>query len=598
MKRQKFQTRVIFFAIVMVLINGHCQRSSEEEDQSVATQSSLVLKQVGDDYWEYLLEESIYLRFKFGLKIEKLPDMTYAYAKSYVDFATSLLERLEKVKPEELTHEEELSFGILKWELTNAVDSLEYYWLNFPVTPYNSYLPYIHRVYTNFVFKNTEDLEHYMRLMQLYPPLIGSLQDILQEQLKKGIVLPKEEMALVIPFHASFIKSGEENLFFVVDTRLEAIDGEAKENFRQKNLEVIETEILPPLESLVSFMKGEYSEKAPDTVGLWQYPGGSEYYQFLIKVHTTLDLSPAEIHELGQSHLKSNYEKLDEVRESIGFEGELEEFLQFLRTDSRFFADTAEGIGERLNSYVAAMDEKIDDYFLRRPQAPYGVQRLAPELEGAMTFGYYDAPSATKPKGLYYYNGSNPSERTLLDAEGLVYHELVPGHHFHIATQSENEALPEYRREYSNTGFTEGWAEYASWLGKEMGLYQDPYSLAGRYMMDIFLTTRLVVDTGMNYMQWPRSKAVEFMKENVVESDTQIHSETLRYSVDIPAQALGYKLGSIKMAELRQKAEGALGDKFDIKKYHEAILGSGALPLPILEKHIDWFIKKELTESD
>jgi uncharacterized protein (DUF885 family) len=144
---------------------------------------------------------------------------------------------------------------------------------------------------------------------------------------------------------------------------------------------------------------------------------------------------------------------------------------------------------------------------------------------------------------------------------------------------------------------TEGWAEYASWLGLEMELYQDPYSLCGKYMMDMFLSTRLVVDTGMNYLEWPRSRAVKFMKDHLLESDTQIHSETLRYSVDIPAQSLGYKLGSIKMFELRDKVKKALGEKFDIRKFHDAVLGNGSMPLPILEKHINWFIEKELASS-
>ena len=154
--------------------------------------------------------------------------------------------------------------------------------------------------------------------------------------------------------------------------------------------------------------------------------------------------------------------------------------------------------------------------------------------------------------------------------------------------------MPEFRKETIHNAFTEGWAEYASWLCLEMGLYKDPYSLCGKHMMDLFLATRLVVDTGMNALAWPRNRAVKYMQERLVESDTQILSETLRYSVDMPAQALGYKLGSLKFAELRKKAETTLGDKFDIRRYHEAILGSGSMPITVLEKHIDWFIEQEL----
>jgi pimeloyl-ACP methyl ester carboxylesterase len=239
------------------------------------------------------------------------------------------------------------------------------------------------------------------------------------------------------------------------------------------------------------------------------------------------------------------------------------------------------------------MSEKIDGYFIKKPKAPYGVKRLAPELEPGMTFGIYEPPTAAEPKGIYYFNGSKLNERSLLMSEGLIYHELVPGHHFQGALQQENKNLPEFQRESGDNAYNEGWAEYASWLGQEMGLFRDPYSLCGRIMMDIFISTRLVADTGMNSLEWPRSRAIEFMKENVIESETQINTETLRYSVDIPGQALGYKLGSLKISELREKAQKALGDTFDIRKFHEAVLANGAMPLSVLEKHIDWFIEKE-----
>jgi len=243
------------------------------------------------------------------------------------------------------------------------------------------------------------------------------------------------------------------------------------------------------------------------------------------------------------------------------------------------------------------VNSRLDQVFLRKPKAPYGVRRLAPELEASMTFGYYQPPSPSQPEGIYYYNGSRLEERSLIWAEGLIYHELVPGHHFHFAFQLENAELPDFRKESFQSAFSEGWAEYASWLGLDMGLYQDPYSLCGKYMMDMFLSSRLVVDTGMNDLEWPRSRAVKFMKDNLLESETQINSETLRYSTDMPGQALAYKLGSMKFFELREKAKRALGDKFDIKKFHDAILSSGSMPFPVLERHIDWFIEQELAAS-
>lgn len=212
-------------------------------------------------------------------------------------------------------------------------------------------------------------------------------------------------------------------------------------------------------------------------------------------------------------------------------------------------------------------------------------------MEGAMTFGYYQVPTKRDSSGTYYYNGSNLSERPLFNSASLVFHELVPGHHFQINLQSENESLPAFRREGGHTAFMEGWAEYASSLAEEMGMYQDPYELYGRLAAEMFLTVRLVVDTGMNYYGWSREKAMEFMKANLLESETQIRTESLRYSCDIPGQALGYKMGMMKFRALRDKTEKALNDKYDIRKFHAAVLGSGSMPMTVLEQHIDKFIE-------
>jgi uncharacterized protein (DUF885 family) len=209
------------------------------------------------------------------------------------------------------------------------------------------------------------------------------------------------------------------------------------------------------------------------------------------------------------------------------------------------------------------------------------VKRLPVEFEGGDTFGYYQGPTAAEPQGTYYFNGSTLSERSLLRAAALIAHELIPGHHFQIARQEENESLPLLRRETLLTAFGEGWGEYASWLGEEMGLYDDPYDRAGWLMNDAMLSARLVVDTGMNALGWSRQRAMDYMREHTMLSDTEIATETLRYAVDIPAQALAYKIGSLKIIELRKLAKD-----YDVREFHEWVIGSGALPLPLLEEHV------------
>ncbi len=588
--------KFVYLPLLVSLIFAGCKGPSGKFPSADVSESIDVLSQAEDAFWNHLLEENIYLRWKEGLEIHKLPDLSYAYAKSEYDFFASLLERIDEVEPELLPHEEWLNYEVLKWELEMGMDGVAYFWLDFPVTPYSSFFPIVHRVFTSFALNDPKDLDSYLQLLKKYPAFVSQMKDRLKGQKEKGILIPREELELVIPFLKSFVKEGRESLFYVRNERLEVFEPTIRQEFQNQLLEIIHSDVNPRLLDLVNIVQGGYLKAAPESIGLWQYPGGRDYYRYLVRYNTTLDLTPEEIHETGLEWVKQNNERIDEIRQKLGYEGSLKQFLRYLKTDPEFSPKSADEIGEKLNSYVGAISEKLSVYFLRLPQAPYGVERLDPELEGAMTFGYYLEPNASEPRGIYYYNGSNLSSMYSIGAESLIYHELVPGHHFEAAFLRENKSIPAFRREVFHSAYSEGWAEYSSWLAMEMGLYQDPYSRCGRYLADSFFSARLVVDTGMNYLNWPRSRAVKFMQSNLLESDEAIHTETLRYSADIPGQALAYKLGCIKMFELRKKAETALADKFDIKRFHEAILGCGSLPLPVLESHIDWYIQEELKQ--
>ena len=328
------------------------------------------------------------------------------------------------------------------------------------------------------------------------------------------------------------------------------------------------------------------------------YPGGQKAYGYVVALHTTLDAkdpraTPEAIHRRGLEEVARLNGRLEAVRRQVGFEGDLAAFRRFLKTDPRFFVKTPAEVSDRLMAAVRRLEPRVKDYFLRVPRAPYGVARLEPELEAGMTYGYYRQPIPGRPEGDYMFNGSQLEERSMLSAAALIYHELIPGHHFQISLQQENAELPEFRRNSYPTAFVEGWAMYASELAEEMGGYPDPYDLCGMLADDLFLTSRLVVDTGMGALGWTRQQAIDYMKENTFESDTQIGTETLRYAVDIPAQALAYKMGSSRIWELRRHAEKELGAKFDLRRFHDAVLGDGALPMTMLAKQIDGWIDQE-----
>jgi len=232
-----------------------------------------------------------------------------------------------------------------------------------------------------------------------------------------------------------------------------------------------------------------------------------------------------------------------------------------------------------------------DRFFAVRPEAPYGVRRLAPELEPGMTYGFYQVPTAVDPMGYYQYNGSKLDERSRLPLIAIGLHELIPGHHFQITRQWENEALPRHRREVYYTAYSEGWGSYSSFLGLEADLFQDPLELYGLYILESFLATRLVVDPGMNYFGMTLEEARQFMREYTLESESQIATESLRYSTDMPGQALGYQMGKWKFLELRTFSAEALGSEFSLRDFHEAILAYGSHPMTVVEEHIGWWIE-------
>jgi uncharacterized protein (DUF885 family) len=499
------------------------------------------LAEIADDVWRHWLDRDIGLQFKVGVAIEHLPDITFAAAQRDAAFARTILQRLDAVHP--ANEEERLTVAILRRSSQSAIDDVPLFWYRFPVTPYRTPLFTVHNVLSRM--KNAHHLFDEM------PRFVDDILGVLREQERRGIRLPKEEIPTVRGMLAGLAGS-----------------------------------LSPAIEGLLAHFDDEYFAQAPDGVGMSQYPGGAEAYRAFVRQETTTDLTPEEIHAIGLREMARIDRELDAIRQEVGFSGSLAEFRRSLETDPRFFAKTPEEVAARFLSHVHRIEPQVPRFFARTPKAPYAVKRDSPEFEESATFGYYQAPTAADPAGTYYFNGSALHERNLIHAAATIAHELIPGHHFQIARQEENESLPTIRRVMSEAAYGEGWGEYASDLAAEMGLYDDPYDRAGRLMMDALLSTRLVVDTGMNALGWSRQRAMEYMREKTMLSETEIATETLRYAADIPGNALAYKIGSLKMLELRALAQRELGPRFDIRQFHEWIIGSGAMPLDVLEEHV------------
>jgi len=554
--------------------------------------SSALLARIAGEYAQYTLTHNFFERFRSGAPMDELPDLSEANAKADGAFAAHILAGLKKVKPAELTHDEQITLKILRWQAGLDQEFAKYYWLEIQASAYSSVIPVVQRILNDLRFRNASDLDHYLRLLDQYPAFIAGTRKTLQEQARRGIVLPKDGIPGLKALFSYYLQESEKSPLFVNQERLASVDPALASPFQEKVRAIIRTRINPEFEALIAYVSGEYARNAPADVGLWQYRLGEEYYRFLVRAYTTLNVSPEELHRKGLEDVGRLEAEMAELRSKAGFKGSREEFHQFLRTDPRFIAKSPEEVRGRLMVYVHRVEPQVSAYFLHVPKAGYDVRRLDPSLEGTLTFGHYAEPSPGQPEGIYFFNGSRLKERSMFKAGPLILHELIPGHHFQLNLAAEDRTLPELRRHITLPAYTEGWGDYSSSLGEEMGAYRDDYDRYALLAQEMHQSVRLVVDTGMHAMRWSRAQAREYMRQHELESETQIESESLRYSMGTPAQALAYRTGSREILELRHQAEKALGPKFDLREFHGWILDSGPMPLEVLAQHVAWNIEQ------
>lgn len=555
--------------------------------QADSTPSARALARLLDDAQRYRVEQSIVARQRYGIPIEHLPDLSVRAAQRDDAHARGLMKRLPPLDARELTAEERLSVAALRWELDATIEGTQYFWhRSSDVTPYSTPLQHVQRVLGAFRFADAADAARYLALVGELPAWLDSIQGGLAERMRRGIRVPREELPLVRMVFSSYHVAARNSPFWVSETRLTSVPSVERSRFNVTLEAALDGNVRSAFGRLLAYLDGPYTRGAPERVGQWQYPKGKEFYRYLVRLHTTVNVTPEEVHQAGLREVARINREMAAIRDSLGFRGTKAEFHEQLKRDRRFYATTPEEFGAKLMAYDARIRPRVGAYFGRMPRAQGDVRRLDPRLEGAMTYGYYQWPTPADSMGHYYYNGSKLDERSLLMAAPLVYHELIPGHHYQFSLAQENTSLPAYRRDLSFTAYNEGWGEYASQLAGEMGMYADPYERYGRLGMEMFLACRLVVDTGMNYYEWPRARAMQYMREHSLESATQIHTESLRYSVDLPGQALAYKMGALELLRLRERSRAALGARFDLKAFHEAVLESGALPLSVLKQKL------------
>lgn len=419
---------------------------------------------------------------------------------------------------------------------------------------------------------------------------------LLQEGLARGIVPPKiplrtlpdqvmgqiQEVAFDSPMLSHFRSFPD------------SISKEEKDRLKQSAEYAYIDEVKPAMERLHLFIRDEYVPKCRESVGRSALPNGVEWYDYMIRHYTTMSLSPDEIHDIGLSEVKRIRSEMEAIKNQVGFNGDLGQFFEFLRKDSRFYYDSADELLAGYRDICKRADPELIKLFRKLPRQPYGVVPIPSYIEKSVTTAYYQPGSNEAGRaGFFFANTYDLKSRPKWEMEALALHEAVPGHHLQLAIADEIEGLPEFRKYGRYTGYVEGWGLYSESLGEEMGFYADPYSKFGQLTYEIWRAIRLVVDTGMHAKGWSRKQAIDFFKANAGKAEHDIVVEVDRYIV-WPGQALAYKLGELKIKQLRARASSKLRDDFDIRLFHDEILWNGALPLSILEKRIDnWIIGQE-----
>lgn len=569
------------------------------------------LAAVAEDVWQRQLEVDLRARAREGLPLERLPIPTLERARADAEFSRSVLDRLAAIDVDALEADDRITWELLHRGAEVTIEGLDHYWVITNVlTPYSSPIGGLRQVFGLVPAGDEAGRADYLTLLAQVPEAVAFVESHARGQMERGIVVPEPNMDAVVGIVRAGIAPFSTGPFAVADARLGAQDGDPDAAGSDPDAEdgaaaflaeaerIVDDEINPALERLAAFLDGEYRAAAPPEVGLSRQPGGEAAYRYLVRVHTTMDITPEEIHEIGLRNVAEIEEQMLAVQARVGFEGSIDDFRRHIPTNPDYFPKSVEEVRVRFDSPSRRFFERADEFFLTKPDAPFGARRLDPALEGSQTFGYYNPPTPNDPVGYYNFNGSDLGQRSWLTYAGISLHELFPGHHFHITRQYANDALPAVRRNGMHTAYTEGWGMYSTFLGIDSGfLADDPLGEYGAYMMEIFVATRLVVDTGMNLLGWTLEEGRQYMRDHIFDSETQIASESLRYSTDMWGQALGYQMGKRAILGLRRKAEAELGDDFDIRRFHEAVLGPGSLPITVLESHIDRFIEAERSTS-
>lgn len=558
------------------------------------------LKAVIDDHWKWWLSTNPVQATALGVRDydDKLVDISLAEQDREAKAAQAFLDRLKPIPDNALSPADRTNKGVLARLLSDQIEGNRYGERMILFTTYYGWHQGFAGMADNLPFRTRADYESYLTRLSAYPKLNGDAIAISREAVAKGYIQPCDAMAGFENSITGAVEGRpEDTRFFGPFKRTRPVDMSEADRvaLQARAVALIRDVVAPEYRKFAQFYLKEYKPKCRKTVGASAMPQGAAWYAFQARSHTTTSLTPEQIHEIGLSEVARIRAEMVKVATDAGYHSR-EAFIAKLRTDPAYFAKTPEELLAAASRVAKQIDGKMPQYFGKLPRLPYGVREIPKETAETTTTAYYNGGSPESGiAGNFYVNTSKLSQRPLWELPALTAHEAVPGHHNQIALQQEL-PLPEFRKNLASfTAFVEGWGLYSEHLGIEMGLYDTPEKNMGRLSYEMWRACRLVVDTGLHAKSWSKAQAIAFMRDNSALSDANIEAEVNRY-ISWPGQALGYKLGELKFRELRARAERALGPKFDLRRFHDAALGQGPVPLDVLERQIDDWIAAEMAQ--
>jgi len=567
--------------------------------------ASAALEQVFDEYFEASLELDPVRATSIG--DDRYNDrLAIPISADHRDKSQALeqryLERLLAIDRAALDEQEQLSYDIFRLQREWNIEGAAFPAHLQPINQFYSFTNSFVRLGSGrglHPFETVDDYEDWLGRVDDFVVYVDTAIDNMQQGAAAGIVQPRVLMQKVVPqLESQVVDSAAESGFYAPVENMPADFSEAdRKRLTAEFTDAIETKILPAYARMLNFVSDDYMAAARDTVGLSALPNGREWYEYLVRVRTTTDLTPEEIHQIGLDEVERIHEEMRQVMEEVGFDGTLDEFFEFAATDPQFFYATPAELIQGYRDMAVEVAEANKALFEVFPKTDYEIRPVEPFREQTASRGSYQAgtPDGSR-KGIFYANTYDVGTRTKWNMKSLFLHEAIPGHHYQIMLQRENEDLPRFRRFGRFTAYSEGWGLYAESLGKELGMYEDPMDYFGALSDELWRAIRLVTDTGIHARGWSRQEVLDYMQANSAASETRRVQEAERFMA-IPGQALAYKIGQLKIREIRDKAEARLGQRFDVKAFHTEILKDGPMPLSMLEAKLGRWVEAQLTDE-